>query len=62
MTGGGPGRATELLVTYIYKLGFAQTRFDYAAAVTVVFFALLVGIAALANRLAGGNVGAVDIE
>ena len=62
MTGGGPGRATEILVTYIYKLGFAQTRFDYAAAVTVVFFALLVGIAALANRLAGGNVGAVDIE
>ena len=62
MTGGGPGRATELLVTYIYKLGFAQSRFDYAAAITVVFFALLVGIAALANRLAGGNVGAVDIE
>ena len=35
MTGGGPGRATELLVTYIYKLGFVQTEFDYAAAVTV---------------------------
>jgi len=32
MTGGGPGRATELLVTYIYKLGFVQTKFDYAAA------------------------------
>ena len=39
MTGGGPGRATEILVTYIYKLGFNQTRFDYAAAVTVIFFA-----------------------
>ena len=62
MTGGGPGHATELLVTYIYKLGFAQTRFDYAAAVTVVFFALLIGIAALANRLAGGDVGAVEVE
>jgi multiple sugar transport system permease protein len=62
MTGGGPGRATELLVTYIYKLGFVQTRFDYAAAVTVFFFALLVGIAALANRLAGGDVGAVEVE
>ena len=43
MTGGGPGRATEILVTYIYKLGFIQTRFDYAAAVTVVFFLLLLG-------------------
>src|SRR5438128_1682861 len=62
MTGGGPGRATEILVTYIYKLGFTQTRFDYAAAVTVFFFALLVGIAALANRLAGSDLGAVEAE
>ena len=60
MTGGGPGRATELLVTYIYKLGFSQTRFDYAAAVTVVFFALLVSIAWTANRLSGGEAGAVE--
>jgi ABC-type sugar transport system permease subunit len=60
MTGGGPGRATELLVTYIYKLGFAQTRFDYAAAVTVFFFVLLITITGVANRLAGGNAGAVE--
>ena len=60
MTGGGPGRATELLVTYIYKLGFAQTRFDYAAAVTIAFFALLVAITWTANRLSGGNAGAVE--
>ena len=60
MTGGGPGRATELLVTYIYRLGFSQTRFDYAAAVTVVFFALLVSIAWMANRLSGGEAGAVE--
>jgi len=60
MTGGGPGRATELLVTYIYKLGFVQTRFDYAAAVTVFYFALLVAITWSANRLSGGNAGAVE--
>jgi ABC-type sugar transport system permease subunit len=60
MTGGGPGRATELLVTYIYKLGFSQTRFDYAASVTIVFFVLLVGITWAANRLSGGNAGAVE--
>ena len=36
MTSGGPGHATELLVTYIYKAGFGQTQFDYAAALTVV--------------------------
>ncbi len=62
MTGGGPGRATELLVTYIYKLGFSQTRFDYAAAVTIVFFVLLVAIAWMANRLSGGNAGAVETD
>jgi len=60
MTGGGPGRATELLVTYIYKLGFVQTRFDYAAAVTVFYFALLVAITWSVNRLSGGNAGAVE--
>ena len=60
MTGGGPGRATELLVTYIYKLGFVHTRFDYAAAVTVLYFALLVAITWSANRLSGGNAGAVE--
>ena len=62
MTGGGPGRATELLVTYIYKLGFAQTRFDYAAAVTVFFFALLISVTAVANRLSGGDAGAMRAD
>ena len=62
MTGGGPGRATEILVTYIYKLGFVQTKFDDAAAVTVVFFVLLIITTWLANRLAGGNVGAAETE
>jgi ABC-type sugar transport system permease subunit len=62
LTGGGPGRATEILVTYIYKLGFVQTKFDYAAAVTIVFFVLLIGVAWGANRLSGGNAGAVEAE
>ncbi len=59
MTGGGPGHATELLVTYIYKQAFAQTAFDYAAALTTVLFVLLVVIAWIANRLSGGDAGAV---
>lgn len=62
MTGGGPGDATELLITYIYRMGFGQTKFDYAAAVTVVQFALLVALTVLANRAAGGNAGAVERE
>jgi ABC-type sugar transport system permease subunit len=62
MTAGGPGRATEILVTYIYKLGFTQMRFDYAAAVTVVFFVLLLSVTWAANRLSGGNAGAVESD
>ena len=62
MTGGGPGRATEILVTYIYKLGFVQTKFDYAAAVTVVFFTLLIATTWAANRLSGGDAGAAETE
>jgi len=62
MTGGGPGRATEILVTYIYKLGFMQTKFDQAAAVTVVFFVLLLVTTWGANRFAGGDAGAAETE
>ena len=60
MTNGGPGHATELLITLIYKAGFGQTRFDYAAALTVVQFLLLVVLTWLANRLAGGNAGSLE--
>ena len=60
MTNGGPGHATELLITYIYKLGFGQTRFDAAAAATMIQFALLLALTWLANRAAGGNAGAVE--
>ncbi|MFN6999704.1 MAG: carbohydrate ABC transporter permease, partial [Elioraea tepidiphila] len=49
MTNGGPGHATELLITYIYKAGFGQTKFDYAAAITVVQFSLLLVLTVLAN-------------
>ena len=60
MTNGGPGHATELLITYIYKAGFGQTRFDYAAALTVVQFLLLIVLTVVANRLAGGNAGSLE--
>ncbi len=61
MTGGGPGLATELLITYIYKSSFTLSKFDYAAAVTVVMFLLFLALALIANRLAGGDAGKVDI-
>ena len=60
MTNGGPGHATELLITYIYKSGFGQTKFDYAAALTVAQFILLLALTYLANRAAGGNAGSLE--
>jgi ABC-type sugar transport system permease subunit len=60
MTNGGPGHATELLITYIYKQAFGETRFDYAAALTVAQFVLLMALAWVAHRAAGGNAGAIE--
>jgi multiple sugar transport system permease protein len=59
MTGGGPGHATDLLITYIYSMAFRLSKFDYAAAITVVNFVLFLALAFIANRLAGGEAGAV---
>ena len=60
MTNGGPGHATELLITHIYKSAFVQSKFDYAAALTVVQFGLLMILTIAANKAAGGNAGAVE--
>ena len=47
MTRGGPDNATELLLYYIYEIGFRFWDSAYAAALTMVLL-LLLGIAALA--------------
>ena len=61
MTNGGPGRATELLITYVYKAAFTLTQFDYAATLTIAMFTFFVIIAIVANFVAGGEAGKVDI-
>ena len=60
MTQGGPGHATELLITYIYNVAFKLSKFDYAAALTIVNFLFFLGLALLANKASGGEAGAVD--
>jgi ABC-type sugar transport system permease subunit len=60
MTRGGPNYATEVLITYVYRAAFVLSKFDYAAALTVVLFLLLLALTAVANTLAGGEAGAVD--
>lgn len=41
MTGGGPGTATNVMVQWIYNLSFREFRAARAAAVSVVFFLIL---------------------
>lgn len=41
MTQGGPGRSTNVLVYYIYKLGFQNYDFGYASAIALVLFAMI---------------------
>lgn len=39
-TGGGPVGSTEMLVTYLYKVGFQQFQIGYASAIAFVLFVI----------------------
>jgi sn-glycerol 3-phosphate transport system permease protein len=47
MTGGGPDNTTNLLLFYIYQVGFMFFNFGKAAALTMFLLAVLMGIAAI---------------
>lgn len=47
LTQGGPGKSTQFLIYTIYQEGFVFFRTNYAAAVTVVFIAILALLSAL---------------
>lgn len=47
LTGTGPGDSTEILVTYIYKQAFEYGNFGYGAALSVLLFAIMVGMVGL---------------
>jgi len=51
-TQGGPANQTDILVTYLYKLGFRFGRLDDAAALSVMMFALLLVFTLIYVRLA----------
>lgn len=51
MTGGGPGTATELMATYMYKLSFSQFNMGYGSAVAGGMFLLITAVALIANGL-----------
>jgi multiple sugar transport system permease protein len=51
-TQGGPANSTDILVTYLYKLGFRLGRLGDAAAVSLIMFAILLAFTIVYVRLA----------
>ncbi len=51
MTGGGPGTATELMATYMYKMSFKHFKMGYGSTSAAGMFVLVTGIALLIQRL-----------
>ncbi|HET6183412.1 MAG TPA: sugar ABC transporter permease [Acetobacteraceae bacterium] len=47
LTKGGPDNATQLLLTYIYQVGFQYWDTNYAAALTVLLLVVLAAVAVL---------------
>jgi ABC-type sugar transport system permease subunit len=41
MTGGGPDRATEVLLTYLYQSAFTNSDYGYATAIAVANFVVV---------------------
>ncbi|GAA1005160.1 ABC transporter permease [Acrocarpospora pleiomorpha] len=59
LTNGGPGQATELLTTYMYKTAFTSTNFGYASAIAVFIViecVVAVGLILLSLRRRAGAV------
>ncbi len=49
--GGGPGRATKMLVNYIFDLSFNQIKYGVASAVAMVLFAVVLIITVVQFRV-----------
>ncbi len=56
LTGGGPYQATEVIVYYIYRLAFTDSRIDRASVVSIFFFVILLIITASTIRFTNKNV------
>ncbi|MCA0252850.1 MAG: sugar ABC transporter permease [Actinobacteria bacterium] len=51
ITGGGPGRSTEFLTTYIYKMSISQFHVGYGAALSVVLLLLALALTLVQMRV-----------
>lgn len=55
MTGGGPGTATELMATYMYKLSFSQFNMGYGSTVAAGMFILISIVSLITMKLLNGK-------
>lgn len=51
LTGGGPNRASETLVLYIYQRGFSGLELGYASAMSLVLFVLVLGLTLVSQTI-----------
>lgn len=56
MTGGGPYKATNVMVYWIYNLAFVDFRVDRAAVVSIVFFIILLICTAITLKISDKSV------
>ena len=55
MTGGGPGNATELMATYMYKNAFVTFKMGYGSTVASGMFILITSISFIVMKLLRGK-------
>ena len=61
MTGGGPGRSTELLSLHIYNRAFETQQLGYASAISVLLIAIVFGISTLILTMANPMKSKADV-
>jgi raffinose/stachyose/melibiose transport system permease protein len=55
MTGGGPGTATELMATYMYKNSFQNMNMGYGSAIAAGMFILITIVSLITMRILNGK-------
>jgi multiple sugar transport system permease protein len=50
MTGGGPGRSTNVLVNFVYNSAFVKFEFGYASAAAIILFAIVLVVTLIQFR------------
>lgn len=54
-TYGGPGRSTELVATYMYKVAFASTKYGYASTIAVFLVVESVLLVSILRKFMSGR-------